>query len=78
VSDFEKYRITLRCRPEEGTPLLPTSEDGSCVCLYTVYAANREDAVENAFAAHAEHCVQPCGKCEITAEAELVCDNVVD
>jgi len=78
MSTIEKYRVALRCRPEEGSDYEPPSGDGVCAVLYSVYAANREEALEHAFAAHVHHCDKPCGNCEVTAEAEMDRDNVLD
>jgi hypothetical protein len=78
MSTVEKYRVALRCRPEEGSTFEPPSGDGVCTVLYSVYAANREEALEHAFAAHVHHCDKPCGNCEVTAEAEMDRDNVLD
>jgi hypothetical protein len=78
MSDIDKYLVTLHCRPEDGCTAGPTVEKGECIVNYTIYAPNKEKAVTDAFAAHMNHCDDPCGNCEISAEAQVACDNVFD
>lgn len=77
TTSLEKYRVTLRCRPDDpGNG--PAAEDGMCVRLYSIFAEDKHSALEKAFTIHAQNCDQACGNCEITTEAELDDDDVVE
>jgi len=78
MSEIDKYLVTLHCRPEDGCTAGPSLDKGECVVNYTIYANSKEEAVKSGFTAHMSHCDDPCGNCEIAAEAHIVCDNVFD
>lgn len=78
MNSFEKYNVTLRCVPEEGCNSPQNPEGCACVRFYPVLACSRQEAVERAFALHAQNCDQACGNCEITTETELVSQDLID
>lgn len=77
TNTLDKYRVTMRCRPDDPGDG-PAAETGVCVRLYSIYAEDHKTAIQKAFEVHAQHCDQPCGNCEVTTEAELDSDDVID
>jgi hypothetical protein len=78
MSTMDKYIVTLKCRPAEGSTFEPPSGDGACVVNYPVFATSRKEALEHAFAAHVNHCDNPCGNCDISAEVEISSEDLAE
>ncbi len=78
ITTIDKYCVRIYCRPEGGCEQSKSINGEPCTNQYAVFAGNEQEAIEGAFRRHVCHCQGHPGVCEVTAEAAIVSENIVD